>query len=314
MQPVPDRDAFVASYLARCGAGLRSLATPEALAAGLAAFVDEPWGWRDDLPFAARFAEHCPVPGQDPAAYLVRTLPVARGWLLTGIRFRGGDLGWPFVEVLADHDPIDLPEARRVVAVAYAGFAPGHLRVWEFTTPGETLAGAPDAAMDAAIWAGRAADLQARPRPASYDQLTVSPVGDDGWRARLDEAYAAFHALRPHLVRDVTIEPPETLAAAREAGLLLEARAPDGTWLGLVGAMPDDFLGLDGWLMVEEILVPAAWGQGLGAVLQRHLIDRLPRPAGVLFGNIHAANRASGRTAAACGRQAVAAPWFVPLP
>jgi hypothetical protein len=281
--------------------------------ANVAAFVDEPWGWQADTTFGERFAAGCPVAGMTPADYQVRALPVARGWLLCGIRFRGGDLAWPFVEVLADHDPLDLDEARRVVRASFQGFAPGHLRAWQLSAPGARLADAPDAYVDAAVWAARVADLQARARPAGCAALHVAPVADDGWLARVEAAYAAFHAVRPGLAQDVSIEPPETLNAAREAGLLLEARAADGAWLGLVGAMPDAWLGLDGWLVVEEILVPTAWGRGLGPALQRHLIDRLPRPDGILFGSIHGANQASWRTAAACGRAPVTAAWFIPL-
>ena len=67
-----------------------------------------------------------------------------------------------------------------------------------------------------------------------------------------------------------------------------------------------------GWSMLEQFVVPEAQGRGLGATLQRGLMQRLP-PGDLVWGTIHAANIASQVTAARCGREIVETWWFVPL-
>ena len=298
---------FVAAYRAQAGEPLRRLAG-DGLAAGLAAFVGEPWRWQTDEAFATRYHAAILAPGTTPQDYLTRLLAVPGGTLLVGIRFRGEDLAWPFVEVLADHvpDPAIVPR----VAAAFAAFRPRALRLWRLGPEGPDLAAWPGAALDQAYWAGRASALREQARPARCADLVVAPPADDGYWPLLEAAYAEFQAACPQLARDVTLEDPETLDRARAAGLLLEARV-DGAWAGVVAAVPDSYLGLAGWLVVEEILAAPFRGRGLGPALQRHLVERLPGD-GVLFGTIAGANLASSRTAAALGREPVAATWWVP--
>lgn len=299
---------FVAALASQAGPALRRLAG-EDLATGLAAFIAEPWGWLTDDAFATTFHAACPVAGTTPAAYRTRRLEVSTGALLAGIRFRGGSLGFPFVEVLADH-PLT-PAIAPLVAAAYAPFQPQAMRAWRLGPQGPDFAAWPGATQDAAYWAGRAGELRARPRPARFAELEVTPLTDLACVPRLEAAYAEFHAACPALARDVTLEDEATLRRALAAGLLLEARV-DGEWAGVVAAEPAAYLGLTGWLVVEEILAAPFRGRGLGPVLQRHLVERLPGD-GVLFGTIHHANAPSARTAAAVGREVVAETWWLPL-
>ncbi len=299
---------FVEALAAQAGPTLRRLAG-DGLAAGLAAFVADPWGWLADDDFAARFHAACPAPGTTAADYRTRRLAAPGGTLLAGIRFRGGDLGFPFVEVLADHAVS--PAIAPIVAAAFAPFRPRAMRAWRLGPAGPDFAAWPGANQDAAYWAGRASELRARPRPARFEDLAVVPVTDQACRPQLEAAYAAFHAACPALARDVTLEDAATLGRAQAAGLLLEARV-GGEWAGVIAAAPESHLGLTGWLVVEEILAAPFRGRGLGPALQRHLLERLPGD-GVLFGTIHRDNAPSARTAAALGREVVAESWWLRL-
>ena len=105
----------------------------------------------------------------------------------------------------------------------------------------------------------------------------------------------------------------EELQACLEQGLLFDAPV-DWEWAGVVAAREEPFFGRDGYLVVEELLAAPYRGRGLGACLQRHLIERLmPAGGAMVHGTIHASNVASRRTAERCGRVAVMMSEFVRL-
>lgn len=111
-----------------------------------------------------------------------------------------------------------------------------------------------------------------------------------------------------------TLADAADLRACARAGTFFEVEV-DGQRAGVVAAREGRCLAWAGAEMVEEVLEPAWWGQGLGAALQRHLVDALPTQLGpFLWGTIDGVNEASLRTAKRVGRRIVGSWWFVPLP
>jgi hypothetical protein len=105
----------------------------------------------------------------------------------------------------------------------------------------------------------------------------------------------------------------DELQACLDQGLLFDAHV-DWDWAGAIAGREEAFFGVDGVLVVEEILTAPFRGRGLGVCLQRQLIERLtPAGGAMLHGTIHALNVASRRTAERCGRRAVMVAEFVPI-
>ncbi|MBX3467819.1 MAG: hypothetical protein KF878_13120 [Planctomycetes bacterium] len=100
-----------------------------ASARALEAHVDQALGWCEDEGWAASFAAGCPVEGARPRDYLQRVLPLPGGGeVVCGIRFLGGDVRQPFVEVVAWDRPLAprWPALALALRAAFSRFAPAH--------------------------------------------------------------------------------------------------------------------------------------------------------------------------------------------
>lgn len=251
-----------------------------------------------DESFAEGFAKACPVAGVSAQAYLHRLLRIDEESLLVGIRFKGGDLRHPFVDLLAwTGTPTDSWCA--AIATEFEAFEPQALRyAWpvgmdsEAPLPGE---------MDQVFFAGPA-------RGTSQSGIT---------RVTSLECYEDFEASHAQwrssneLGAEVWPASQEELRDATQRGRLVVAREHD-RFLGLAACLPGSERSFSGWMMLEEFVVPEAQGHGLGARLQQSLMAELPQGE-LVWGTIHGKNQASQHTAVHCGRQAVETWWFVPL-
>jgi len=89
------------------------------------------------------------------------------------------------------------------------------------------------------------------------------------------------------------------------------AEGPNG-WAGVVLSEPGSIDRFAGEVMQELFVAPEDRGVGLGAAMQRLLIDSL-EDEDDLIGTILATNAPSLATARRCGRTIVATYWWVPL-
>ena len=71
--------------------------------------------------------------------------------------------------------------------------------------------------------------------------------------------------------------------------------------------------GVRGWVVIEEVLLPAFRGRGFASVAQGHLAKILAEsaPEKILFGTIDTLNEASLRTAQRVGREVISAYWWL---
>lgn len=275
----------------------------------------EAWERLGHLALAEAFARWAPCPGLGPEAYRSRLLEV-QGCpaLLAGIRFRGGDLAWPFVELWPREGLAAggawWAEALAVVARAFAPFAPQAAR---FHHPPEAPPPVPGARLDQAWWWGQAHQAAATPTAPALKGLTLGPARDLSWYPQAEAAHARFQAQGPAWRYQVRLEAPEALQEALARGSLVVAKGPQG-WLGVAAALPEPALGqAQAWLVIEELVAPEAMGRGLGRALQRQLAASLP-PEAWLWGTILAENLPSQAVARACGRRPLIAATYLPLP
>ena len=273
-----------------------------------------------DPAFAEGFAAACPVAGASPADYAPRVL-AGRPTLLAGIRFKGGDVTHPFVELIARDEPLAgraaWDAALDRVFTEFAVFSPRSVRV---RCPASERPELPAArlACDQVLCAGRLDALRARPQPGREAQaarlggtLSIVPGRDLGWYDELAAAYASWASTAGALAAEVQVADREALQACLDSGAVVCAQV-DGRWAGVAAATREDERLLGGFCVVEEFLAPPLGGRGLAATLQRALIDELPARAGdTLWGTIHGRNTPSRRTAERCGREVVETWWFV---
>jgi GNAT superfamily N-acetyltransferase len=250
----------------------------------------------DDESFGLLFAKSCSVPGLQPEEYRHRILKLCGETLLVGIRFKGGDVAQPFVDLLAwtgEPKPTWIP----AIGEAFSNFDPLAVRFgWSRNTeppwPGE---------VDQYLYAGVAQGTQ---------HEWVQPAHDLSWFQDFRSSFERWQDTSP-LGREVQPAEADDLEACLGNGSVVVATC-DGTFLGLAACRWKSERAFAGWAIVEEYVVPEARGQGLGAALQSALMHCLPL-GDLVWGTIHGKNVASQVTAARCGREMVETWWFTPL-
>lgn len=269
----------------------------------------------DEL-WAARFQRACPVPGLPSSAWLQRVLPGDAGEpaVLAGIRFKGGDTAWPFVDLLAwDRPVLDGTGWRRLRERLLAEFGAFGSRAVRVRLPGGAAPPLPrpERELDQWLVAGRLADLRAAPRPWGTGSLDVRVPEELSWYPRFREEFAAWQARVG--ARGLEVSPASEGDLARclsEGGLLVAWQG--ARFGGCVAALRGSTGVVDGYEVQELFLAQGLRGQRRAPVLQRHLVDHLvDRGRDALYGTIHRTNRPSLQTALRLGRRVVESWWML---
>lgn len=248
-----------------------------------------------------------------PADYLQRVIDVDGAQVLCGVRFLGGDAAQPFVDVIAWTGACP-PLARVAEAVvgAYGVFDVRCARVFDAGTGAPSVGDGWRVRGDQAVCGaplGVVAQSDAGRGSASVELEDAQPDEADAF---VREAYAAFRARSVELAERVPPTDLEGLAECEGKGRL-SWWLIDGARAGLIAVSRETWFGLDGYLVMEEVVSGAHLGRGSAALAQRALARELAleSPDLTLFGTIDCANEASLRTAARVGRAAVATWWFI---
>jgi hypothetical protein len=259
----------------------------------------------------------------DALAWANRRIELADGGsAVTGIRFRGGDVRRPFVDVVATSAPAT-PDGLAVVAAAvgpaYEAFGPLCLRVDAPDAPGlmASLVAddrfGPGCEVDLHVVAGQVRDLREHRRAASYPRVTLRR-GEPGELARrVAEIYAELTGPEPDLGAWANPEDEESLADCANEDLLFEVLV-DEVPAGVVAAVRDDQHALRGFSVQELCLDRVHRGRRFAPAVVQRLVDELPARAGdVLWGTIHPANTPSLRSALSIGRRPIGGfVWVTP--
>ena len=229
-------------------------------------------------------------------AYSHRKLDAEGETLLVGIRFKGGDVTQPFVDLLAwTGEPC--PGWIAAIKEAFVPFAPQAIRFrWSRDSPPP--------------WPGEIDQLVFAGPAAGTTHASVTPARDLSWFDDFRQAFDVWRTTSP-LRPEVSPADLDELNACLEDGHIVVATNGD-VFLGLAACLWQTERAFDGWSIMEQFVVSEVQGRGLGAALQRGLMHLLP-PGDLVWGTIHGSNAASQATAALCGREPVESWWFVPL-
>ncbi len=241
----------------------------------------------------------------EPRDHLQRIVPVDDARVLAGIRFFGGDPTKPFVDLEAWTDPpLDLVRATDAAIEAFAVFNPTCSRVL-------CAGAAPPCARARADQAIAAAPLRVVAANAD-DRVTLIDADVEEAATFVASAYTAFKQRNPGLADLVFPSGTEELDACRSSGRLCWWLA-EGERVGLIAVERSTWMGMDGWLMIEEVADPSSSVRSTAALAQKRLASELmpELPGGTLFGTIDAANAASRRAAERAGRREIASWWFI---
>ena len=237
-------------------------------------------------------------------------------------RFRGGDAGRPFVDVVATTErptPDGLAVVADAVIPAYAAFAPLCLRVDVPDPAGlvEQLGGDPrfgdHNAVDMHVVAGLVEQLREHPRASAYPQVSLRAGDPEEFAERVAKIYAELAAGEPELAMWAHPEDAESLAECAGEGLLYEVLVDDNP-AGGVASVRDDAHAMAGFSVQELCLDAAQRGRPGAAAAVPRLIGEVPARGGdVLWGTIHPSNVPSLRNALSVGRVHVGGyAWVTP--
>lgn len=309
-------EALVEHELRALAPELKDWVPERVLRERLTGFLVMQLGRLTDRRFGESFRQSCPVEGTVAEDYRQKVLHVGDARLLCGIRFKGLQVDWPFVELVASDQPLPpgpaLDAALETIAGAFTAFSPRWLRIHR-PEGGEGFERY-EVREDQRVVAAPLAQLLELPRPEGFERLESRRCRSLEFFPRYRAAYEEFLEACPQLRDEVGLSTRDELARCLDQGVVCEVTI-EGQWAGMVAAGWEQEGPLAGWCIQEEVLVGRWRGQGLGAALQRHLIERLaPRQHALVHGTIHDTNVPSLRTALRVGRRSLWRYTFLGLP
>jgi hypothetical protein len=261
-----------------------------------------------DPAFARLFSDHIDLPGVVPGDYNHRLIEVGGRRLLGGIRFYGGDVERPFVEIVA-HSFEDWDQLRDCVATEWASFAP-----LDFRTPVTAGAALPEGAhVDMTVFAARYRDMAP---PDGRVALAAFADVEEAF-AMVAAKYSDLAKTEAALARNISAADADELRRWHDEGQLMAIRAEvEGIerTVGLFAAASGSVEWIDGDEVNEEVVLHAFNGNGFAASAQKAWAARPGLdPDRLLIGMIDGLNAASRRSAQRAGREAVLDYVFVPI-
>ena len=251
---------------------------------------------------AAEFQGYCPVDGAETDNYKNRVLEVGGLELLTGIRFLGGDLTRPFVDVLYASEPTLTPEqlegVQHAVRAEYAVFRPERSRFY-CPSQGPRYSATGDKRLLVAPLGVMVSSTDADPR------VTLRRAESLAFYSRYTAVYDELYAERPELREVVRVEGEDDMQEYLGAGHLFEMFVGD-VWAGVAAVYRDVNAGVGGFCVGEVVLAGAFRGKGWGSAVQgglaRRLLEGGARPGELLFGTLGETNVPARRAAEKAGR------------
>jgi L-amino acid N-acyltransferase YncA len=254
------------------------------------------------------FERNMPVPGATPKMYNHRVLEVAGMQVMLGIRFRGGDITIPFVDLVRSSWAIT--SAAQVEAICdfirqeFAVFKPLRVRFYQ-PAHLEYQIDVVGSSGDQRVLAAPLTTMLAHPKPLGLERVRLRRTHDLEFYPRYAETYAAIYQECPWLPVESNTHSLEDMQEYLEIAQVFEIFV-DGQWAGITGGEPhSDEFALKGFVVIEMLLAKFARGQGLGAAVQYRLAEALKAfsaPEDVLYGTIGSNNPPMLKTAARVGR------------
>ncbi|MDO4761257.1 MAG: hypothetical protein Q4A31_05010 [Corynebacterium sp.] len=253
-----------------------------------------------DAQWGAMGREIMGVAVDDPLLWANRMVELENGqWALCGIRFRGGDVAKPFVDIIA-HSLIDGADHFAVCApvlAEYAAFQPLGMRIF--------VSGQPEASwcVDRLIVSGTLKDVAQVP---AVNKVEV--VSADSAQLACDSAeiYAEIFRSRPEHASFAAPVSAEELASCMGFQVVI-----DGQKAGVIACEYRQEREGEGFVVIELCLNSTFRGRGFAPAVHREMVRKI-LGAGYsesteYFGHIDPRNKASFSTAIAAGRKVTGA-------
>lgn len=264
---------------------------------------------------ASQYAAMCPVNGAVPSDYHLREIVLFDDFpVLAGIHFRNLDVGFPFVGVYAQSRsaaPDEVIAASKRLAGQFSLFNPRCIRWW---SPADRfdLREIPGAIGDQRLIVGSIPDILATPMPAtSLRSIRLEPESEEEGYDRYRDAFNEFLESNPAWKNRLPKTDRDDFRECENVGGLYRLLVGQ-EYAGMIAARPGQLMGIRGWEMMEELIVPPFRGSGLASTMQRLFIERLDTArASLVFGTIDDRNVASMKTALRVGRRDVGGWVFI---
>ena len=262
-----------------------------------------------DSSFSRLFTDHITLEGIGSSEYNHRILQSTSGALLGGIRFFGGDVSHPFVEVIA-HSFDRIESLLSDVRSEWSAFAPKSIRM---TAASGTLP-SPDAILDISIHAARYSEME-----MADGRVCLQPlVGLEDACRMVSERYRELSQECPKLAENISPASANELRECSHSGRLFgvalaEDELPDP--VGLIAIRLGRVDWIEGHEVVEEVVISEQSGHGIAVSAQKALatLCRGEEPEQLLVGTIDRLNHASRKTAERAGRVEALRKVFIPL-
>lgn len=264
--------------------------------------------------FSSGFASHFAELGIAPERFAHRLLEVAGRRFIAGIRFFGGDVKRPFVEVARISQPLEnraeCEQISELIKNEFAEFAPSRWRIFQVSHQPYQFEGC---AGDLRVLAGLLGEINQQPMPENAARVQLIPATSSQFYPRYVALYQQLYQERPWLPDVARTESLEDIEHYLQHDKVFEIFV-DGQWAGITIAARDQGWGVRGWLMVEIVLDTQFRGQDLAVTVQRLLVKQLEDDGkDCLFGTIGAVNLPMQKTAARVGRFDIGGYFWVDL-
>jgi hypothetical protein len=224
---------------------------------------------------------------------------------LGGIRFRGGDLRFPFVGVNTSFDPFEPKLLSRLASAARREFG-------AFEPKGILISARPDLALSSRFerWShtlcGPVSTRGSIPLPV---ELMCSFPSKVEFYNEYRKAYAEWQASSPGLGGFVRAELKESLEASAAGGLLASFGDKAG-WCGVAAGREEALYGKQA-LYIFEIFLAQRWrGRGAARAMDAALLSKTANRYSLVWEHVHSENRPSLGVALAQGRSVIETEYF----
>ncbi|WP_071799017.1 hypothetical protein [Natronohydrobacter thiooxidans] len=254
----------------------------------------------DDPGFARRFSDHIALPGVAQADFNHRLIRTRAGTILGGIRFRGGDITRPFVEIVS-HTLADIKDLRDTVEQEWKDFSPSAMRI--IAAPGYRPVST--AQLDMSIHAARYDQMQCpdgKVHLAPFERVEDAVI-------MVKKRYEDVAQTAPDLGRNLSPAAAADLADWHSRGELraMMAHANEVSQrVGLLAVRRGGVEWIEGDEVAEEVVETAFTGHGFAAQAQMAwAAGQTANQDRLLIGTIDRLNLTSRRSAEKAGRPAV---------
>lgn len=231
--------------------------------------------------------------------FLQRELTINGQRYLTGPRYLGGDPSQPFIEIVARDGPIDYAVADAIMQ-AWQPLKPLKLRIL-------LPASHPDIGLtDQLIFISDPAAL-ASPHDEGISLVKAGRKDYPACIQAINHAYRASWHMLPHLRDQLMASSRQELREDIAGGHVLLI-VWQGMVAGLMICVPRRLTFIEGFQIMDEVIMPAYQGRGLAARAQQRLLQQLHHHYGekaLLTGTILPGNTPSLRSAENAGRRCV---------